>query len=50
MNNRGDAGTYLDFCFLAYALPLIPARQHFDNPNLALHTYCAHLLDSHLDC
>ena len=30
----GDAGTYLDFRFLAYSLPLIPARQHFDSPNL----------------
>jgi len=30
----GDAGTYLDFRFLAYALPRVPAREHFDSPNL----------------
>jgi hypothetical protein len=30
----GDTGTYLDFRFLAYALPRIPAREHFDSPNL----------------
>ena len=29
----GDAGTYLDFRFLAYALPRVPAREHFDSPN-----------------
>ena len=31
---RGDATSYLDFRFLAYALPGIPAREHFDSPNL----------------
>ncbi len=30
----GDATTYLDFHFLAYALSRIPAREHFDSPNL----------------
>jgi hypothetical protein len=30
----GDAATYLDFRFLAYALPRIPAREHFESPNL----------------
>ncbi|MFO8003944.1 DUF4351 domain-containing protein, partial [Thioalkalivibrio sp.] len=30
----GDATTYLDFRFLAYALPGIPAREHFDSANL----------------
>jgi hypothetical protein len=30
----GDAATYLDFRFLAYALPRIPAREHFDSSNL----------------
>ncbi|AHE96961.1 hypothetical protein THITH_00270 [Thioalkalivibrio paradoxus ARh 1] len=30
----GDAGTYLDFRFLAYAIPRIPAREHFESPNL----------------
>ena len=30
----GDATTYLDFHFLAYALSRIPARQHFDSANL----------------
>jgi hypothetical protein len=30
----GDAGTYLDFRFQAYALPKVPAREHFDSPNL----------------
>jgi hypothetical protein len=30
----GDAATYLDFSFLAYALPRIPARVHFESPNL----------------
>jgi hypothetical protein len=30
----GDTGTFLDFRFLAYALPRIPAREHFDSPNL----------------
>ena len=30
----GDAGTYLDFRFLAYSLPRIPALEHFDSPNL----------------
>ncbi|AGA31720.1 hypothetical protein TVNIR_0005 [Thioalkalivibrio nitratireducens DSM 14787] len=30
----GDADTYLDFRFLAYALPRIPAREHFESPNL----------------
>jgi hypothetical protein len=30
----GDAGTYLDFRFLAYALPRIPARDHFRSANL----------------
>ena len=30
----GDAATYLDFRFLAYALPCIPACEHFDSSNL----------------
>ena len=30
----GDAGIYLDFRFLAYSLPRIPAREHLDSPNL----------------
>ena len=30
----GDATTYLDFHFLAYALSRIPAREHFDSANL----------------
>jgi len=30
----GDTATYLDFGFLAYALPRIPAREHFDSTNL----------------
>ena len=31
---HGDARRYLDFRFLAYALPRIPAREHFDSANL----------------
>jgi hypothetical protein len=30
----GDTGSFLDFRFLAYALPRVPARDHFDSPNL----------------
>jgi hypothetical protein len=30
----GDVGTYLDFRFLAYSLPRIPAREHFRSTNV----------------
>ena len=30
----GDAATYLDFRFLAYVLPRIPAREHYQSTNL----------------
>ncbi|MGM0673039.1 MAG: hypothetical protein ACQETY_13230 [Pseudomonadota bacterium] len=34
MSPGGDVTTYLDFRFLAYALPGIPAREHFESAKL----------------